>query len=131
MLEVNLLGPFRLTRALVGGMALRGAGLVVAVSSDAAVTAYPGWGGYGVSKAALDHLQRSWAEELKESGVRFLSVDPGEMDTRMHAQALPDADRSTLASPTAVAARIADLVEHAESVPSGSRLELAAQELPA
>ena len=60
--------------------------------------------------------------------VGLLSADPGEMDTQMHAQALPDADRSTLASPSAVAAPIADLVERAESVPSGSRVEFAAQE---
>src|SRR5688500_6537384 len=64
VMQVNLLGPFRLTRALAGGMALRGGGLVVHVTSDAGSTAYPGWGAYGVSKAALDHLGRIWDAEL-------------------------------------------------------------------
>src|SRR2546421_727847 len=81
----------------------RGSGLIVHVSSDAAVAAYPRWGAYGVSKAALDHLNRIWAAELQQAGVRFLSVDPGEMDTAMHAQAMPEADRSQLAQPEAVA----------------------------
>jgi NAD(P)-dependent dehydrogenase (short-subunit alcohol dehydrogenase family) len=103
VLQVNLLGPFRLTRAIVGGMAVRGAGTVLAISSDAAVEAYPAWGAYGASKAALDHLTRTWAAELGEAGVRVLSVDPGEMDTDMHAAAIPDADPASLSDPTDVA----------------------------
>jgi NAD(P)-dependent dehydrogenase (short-subunit alcohol dehydrogenase family) len=125
-LAVNVLGPFRLTKAVAGAMALRGRGLVVHVTSDASVNAYPTWGAYGVSKAALDHLARIWAVELEERGVRFLSVDPGEMDTRMHAEALPGADRSALAAPEAVARRLVALLGRAETIPSGSRVELAA-----
>jgi NAD(P)-dependent dehydrogenase (short-subunit alcohol dehydrogenase family) len=123
VLEVNLLGPFRLSKALVGSMLLRGSGLVVHVSSDAAVVPYPRWGAYGVSKAAFDQLARVWATELEGSGVRLLSIDPGEMDTDMHRQALPDADPTTLARPDAVAERIVALVRQAERVPSGSRVE--------
>jgi NAD(P)-dependent dehydrogenase (short-subunit alcohol dehydrogenase family) len=119
LLQVNVLGPFRLTKAVAGAMALRGAGLVVHISSDAAVAAYPGWGAYGASKAALDHLSRTFAAELP--GVRFISVDPGEMDTDMHAAAMPDADRSTLADPADVAARIVAMIENAEGAPTGSR----------
>jgi NAD(P)-dependent dehydrogenase (short-subunit alcohol dehydrogenase family) len=78
-----------------------------------------------VSKAALDHLGRIWATELAESGVRFLSVDPGEMDTAMHADAMPEADRGILADPAAVADRIVDIVKHAERIPSGARVEAA------
>ena len=125
VLAVNLVGPFRLTKAVAGSMALRRRGLIVHVSSDAAVNAYPGWGAYGVSKAALDHLGRSWAAELEGTGVRVLDVDPGEMNTRMHAEAIPDADPATLADPAVVAARIADLIVHAERVPSGARVEAA------
>src|SRR6266404_4972594 len=90
VLEVNLVGPFRLTKIVAGAMALRGSGLVVHVSSDAAVAAYPRWGAYGISKAALDHLGRIFAAELEGTGVRVVSVDPGEMRTRMHADAVPD-----------------------------------------
>jgi len=125
VLDVNLVGPFRLTKAVAGGMAVRGRGLVVNVTSDASISAYPTWGAYGVSKAALDHLARIWAAELAESGVRFLTVDPGEMDTVMHADAMPEADRTTLADPAAVADRIVDIVRHAEQIPSGARIEAA------
>lgn len=111
VLEVNLVGPFRLTKALAMPMVLRESGTVVNISSDAAVEAYPGWGAYGASKAALDHLTRIWATELQESGVRVLSVDPGEMDTAMHAEAMPDADRSSLARPEEVAERLVRLLE--------------------
>ncbi len=122
VLETNLLGPFRLTKAVVGSMVLRGEGLVVGISSDAAVEGYPGWGAYGVSKAALDHLLRTWAAELRDSGVCFLSVDPGEMDTAMHAEAMPEADRSSLRKPADVAVRIADVIE-GDGPRSGTRIE--------
>jgi NAD(P)-dependent dehydrogenase (short-subunit alcohol dehydrogenase family) len=125
VLDVNLIGPFRLTRAIAGGMAVRGGGLVVSVTSDASVAAYPAWGAYGVSKAALDHLGRIWAAEMAGTGVRFLTVDPGEMDTAMHAEAMPEADRSALARPADVAARIVDVMRHADQIPSGTRLEAA------
>lgn len=120
VLEVNLVGPFRLTKALVGSMALRRRGVVLFVSSDAAVSAYARWGAYGVSKAALDHLARTFAAEI--DGVRFLAVDPGEMDTKMHADAMPDADPTTLARPEDVAARLVTLIERAGDVASGARL---------
>lgn len=125
-LAVNLVGPFRLTQAVAGGMVLRGRGLVVHVTSDASVVAYPRWGAYGVSKAAFDHLARIWAAELEGTGVGFLSVDPGEMDTRMHADAVPEADRATLADPAAVAERIVALVRGSETLASGARVEAAA-----
>jgi NAD(P)-dependent dehydrogenase (short-subunit alcohol dehydrogenase family) len=131
VLETNVVGPLRLTKAVVGSMVLRRQGVVVGISSDAAVEVYPCWGAYGVSKAALDHLLRTWAVELRESGVRFLAVDPGEMDTVMHAEAMPDADRSTLRKPEEVAARVADLIESAEEIPTGSRVEAARVEATA
>jgi NAD(P)-dependent dehydrogenase (short-subunit alcohol dehydrogenase family) len=124
VLETNLVGPFRLTKATVGSMVLRGSGLVIHVSSDAATSAYPRWGAYGVSKAATDHLSRVWAAELDGTGVRFLSVDPGEMDTSMHADAIPDADRGTLASPRDVAQKLVRLIERSSDVPNGGRVEL-------
>src|SRR5262249_23443611 len=105
-LAVHVLGPLRLTKAIAGGMLLRGRGTVVSISSDAAVEAYPTWGAYGLSKAALEHMTRTFAAELTEGDVRFVVVDPGEMDTKLHAQALPDADRATLASPERIAQRI-------------------------
>jgi NAD(P)-dependent dehydrogenase (short-subunit alcohol dehydrogenase family) len=123
VLETNLVGPFRLTKAIAGSMVLRRTGTILFVSSDAATQAYPGWGAYGVSKAAADHLARSLAAELGEHGVRTFAVDPGEMDTDMHAAALPDADRSTLARPVDVARTLVEMLETPSRAPNGARLE--------
>ena len=113
-LATNLVGPFRLTRALLGTLAASardgGHPLVINISSDAAVTPYPGWGAYGASKAALLHLTRIWDAELATEGVRLVSVDPGDMDTPLHALAVPDADRTTLKRPAVAAREIADLI---------------------
>jgi len=128
VLETNLVGPFRLTKILAGAMALRGAGVVVHVSSDAAVEAYPRWGSYGVSKAAQDHLGRILAAELDGTGVRVLAIDPGEMDTAMHAAAVPDADPATLQRPADVAARIVAMITDPARAPSGARLIVPAWE---
>lgn len=122
VLETNLIGPFRLSKAIAGSMALRKTGTIVHISSDASVNAYERWGAYSVSKAALDHLARLWAAELGGRGVRVLSVDPGEMDTVMHRQALPEAEPASLARPEAVAARIVELLRD-DKVASGSRVE--------
>jgi NAD(P)-dependent dehydrogenase (short-subunit alcohol dehydrogenase family) len=104
-------------------MALRGAGVIVHVSSDAAASAYPRWGAYGISKAAQDHLSRILAAELEGTGVRVFAVDPGEMDTAMHAAAIPDADRASLQRPADVAARIVQMIEDPARAPGGARLE--------
>jgi NAD(P)-dependent dehydrogenase (short-subunit alcohol dehydrogenase family) len=125
VLEVNLVGPFRLSKAVAGSMALRRTGLVVHISSDASVEAYPRWGAYSVSKAAFDHLGRVFAVELADFGVRVLSIDPGEMRTRMHRDAVPDADESTLQSPAVVAARIVRIIAGQDRVASGTRLRAA------
>ena len=113
-LATNVLGPFRLTKALLGALAAsaregRGA-VVVNVSSDAAINAYANWGAYGASKAALRHMTRIWEEELGHLGVRFLSLDPGDMDTPLHALAVPDADPRDLLAPAVAAQVIVDAV---------------------
>jgi len=116
-LATNVLGPFRLTKALLGALtasAREGRGSVVLnISSDAAINAYPTWGAYGASKAALAHMSRIWDEELAAEGVRFLSLDPGDMDTPLHALAVPDADQETLKQPATAARELADAVASA------------------
>lgn len=113
-LATNVLGPFRLTKALLGALAAsaregRGA-VVLNVSSDAAVNAYPTWGAYSASKAALRHLTNIWDAEISDQGLRLLSIDPGDMDTPMHALAVPDADRSSLKRPEAAARALLDAI---------------------
>ncbi len=115
VLETNVVGPFRLTKILAGAMVIRGAGTVIHISSDAAVEPYPRWGAYGISKAAQDHLSRILAAELAETGVRVIAIDPGEMDTQMHADAIPDADRASLQRPEHVAAKIVAMIEADET----------------
>ena len=130
-LQTNLLGPFRLTKALLGSLAASARegrrALVLNISSDAAINAYPNWGAYGASKAALHHLSQVWDQELSLQGVRVLSLDPGDMDTPLHALALPDADRSTLKSPASAAreivATIQNLLLEAESAPQPENQE--------
>jgi len=122
VLAVNVVGPFRLSKAIVGSMLLRGHGVIVNVTSDAATEPYERWGAYGASKAALEQLGRIWAAELEGTGVRLFTVDPGEMNTRMHADAIHDADPATLADPAYVAERIVDLIGDARSAPNGARV---------
>lgn len=129
VLQTNLVGPFRLSKVIAGNMALRGRGVVVHVSSDAAVEPYPTWGAYGVSKAALDHLSRIFAAELAGTGVRVIAVDPGEMDTVMHAAAIPDADPATLADPADVARRLISIVDDPARAPGGSRISASGWEV--
>ena len=123
-LDTNLLGPFRLTKALLGGLAAsareRGAAVVLNVSSDAAINPYPSWGAYGASKAALRHLSRIWDAELAADGVRVLSMDPGDMDTPLHALAVPDDDPATLKRPEEAARELADAI--AAALPDEGRV---------
>jgi NAD(P)-dependent dehydrogenase (short-subunit alcohol dehydrogenase family) len=109
-LATNVLGPFRLTKAMLGALgesAREGlGGVVINISSDAAINPYPGWGAYGASKAALRHMSRIWDEELAAEGIRVLSIDPGDMDTPLHALAVPDADRASLKRPVDAAREI-------------------------
>lgn len=121
-LQTNVLGPFRLTKALLGALAASaregGHPLVVNLSSDAAISAYPNWGAYGASKAALHHLSGIWDAELASQGIRVISWDPGDMDTPLHAIALPDADPAALKRPEEAAreliSRITSLISTAQ-----------------
>jgi NAD(P)-dependent dehydrogenase (short-subunit alcohol dehydrogenase family) len=123
VLRANVTGPFLLTRALVGQMIARGGGAIINVSSDAGVTGYPTWGAYGVSKAALDQLTRTWAAELEGTGVRVNSVDPGSMDTTMHRAAEPDEDPSQWARPEDVVEPFIWLASDAATGINGRRFE--------
>ena len=125
-LATNVLGPFRLTKALLGALTAstregRG-GVVLNVSSDAAINAYPQWGAYGASKAALHQMSRIWADELVGEGVRMLSLDPGDMDTPLHALAVPDADPATLKRPETAAREFADAITTALAELRASRV---------
>jgi NAD(P)-dependent dehydrogenase (short-subunit alcohol dehydrogenase family) len=106
VLHVNVVAPVGLMQLSLPLLAANG-GLIVNVSSDAAQGAYPGWGGYGSSKAALDLITRTAAAELARAAgvhhpsVAIVSVDPGDMRTRMHQEAFPGEDISDRPLPEA------------------------------
>ena len=114
-LQVNVLGPFRLTKALFGALATStrqaGAATVINITSDAAVNPYPGWGAYGASKAALQHMTNIWDEEAKGVGIRLVAIDPGDMDTPLHAIADPETDPDSLKDPADSADEVLALLE--------------------
>ncbi|MFF5312102.1 SDR family NAD(P)-dependent oxidoreductase [Streptomyces massasporeus] len=98
-LEVNLVAGLGLVQEALALLRASRAGAVVAVSSDAAAEAYETWGGYGASKAALDHLVAVLAAE--EPGLRVWAVDPGDMATDLYAAAVPE-DGEARPEPAAV-----------------------------
>jgi NAD(P)-dependent dehydrogenase (short-subunit alcohol dehydrogenase family) len=97
--DTNVVAPLGLTQLLLPALRESG-GVVLNVSSDAAVEAYEGWGGYGSAKAALDHLSAVLAVE--EPALRVYAVDPGDMRTGMHQRAFPGEDISDRPLPEAV-----------------------------
>jgi NAD(P)-dependent dehydrogenase (short-subunit alcohol dehydrogenase family) len=99
VIETNAVAPLRLTQLALPALRAAG-GRVLALSSDAAVGGYPGWGGYGASKAALDQLANVLGAE--EPAIRVYAVDPGDMRTRMHAEAFPGEDISDRPEPETV-----------------------------
>jgi NAD(P)-dependent dehydrogenase (short-subunit alcohol dehydrogenase family) len=121
VLRTNLVGPFQLTRALVGQMLAQKSGSIINLSSDAGVVGYATWGAYGVSKAALDQLTRTWAAELEGTGVRANSVDPGDMDTAMKRASEPDGDASGWAKPETVTPVFVYLASDESAAVNGQR----------
>lgn len=119
---VNTLAPLALTQTLLPWLT-KAQGLVVNISSDAAVGGYPGWGGYGASKAALDLLSLTLANELRASGVAVVSVDPGDMRTQMHQEAFPGQDISDRPLPETTLPFWAWLLAQAPLAISGQRFQ--------
>jgi NAD(P)-dependent dehydrogenase (short-subunit alcohol dehydrogenase family) len=112
--QTNVLAPLALIQLLAGPLTAAG-GMVVNVSSDAATDAYPGWGGYGSAKAALDQLTAVLAAE--EPGLRWYAFDPGDMRTAMHQRAFPGEDISGRPEPEVAGAALLRLLS--QRPPSG------------
>jgi NAD(P)-dependent dehydrogenase (short-subunit alcohol dehydrogenase family) len=91
--RVNVAAPIALVKEVLPLLSESG-GLVVNLSSDAARGGYPGWGGYGLTKAALDLASLALANELSNRGIGVVAVDPGDLRTRMHQEAFPGEDIS-------------------------------------
>src|SRR3954471_9574584 len=106
--ETDVLAPLALTQALLPSLRAAG-GVVLNISSDAAVEAYPFWGGYGSAKAALDHLTAVLAVEEPE--LHVYAVDPGDMRTDMHQAAFPGEDISDRPEPERVVPALLRLLD--------------------
>jgi NAD(P)-dependent dehydrogenase (short-subunit alcohol dehydrogenase family) len=105
--DTNAGAPHALTRSLLPAL-LASDGILLSISSDAGVEHYPGWGGYGAAKAALEHLTLTFAEE---TGVTAYAVDPGDMDTQLHRDAEPGEDLSHLPKPEDVVPHLLALLD--------------------
>lgn len=120
LFDVNVVAPVRLTGALLEPLE-RAAGTVVVVTSDAATSAWEGWGAYGATKAALEHVVRTMAVE--HPSLRCHALDPGDVRTDMHQAAFPGEDISDRADPADVARALPALLR--SDLPSGTRVAAA------
>jgi NAD(P)-dependent dehydrogenase (short-subunit alcohol dehydrogenase family) len=112
--EVNVVGPLALVQVLLPALRV-GRGVIVNITSDAALGAYEGWGGYGATKAALEQLSNVLAAEEPE--VRVHWVDPGDLRTEMHQAAFPGEDISDRPLPEVAVPGLLRLIEG--RMPSG------------
>lgn len=107
--EVNVIGPLAMVQIALPLLRRSANPRIVNVSSDAAVEAYEGWGGYGVAKAALDHLGK--VLHVEDPTVRVWSIDPGDMQTQMHQDAFPGEDISDRPLPAFSARLLVGFIE--------------------
>ncbi|UGQ09637.1 SDR family oxidoreductase [Yinghuangia sp. ASG 101] len=124
--RINTVAPLALTQLLLPRLVRAPRGTVVNITSDASVEHYPGWGAYGATKAALDHITGTLAEENPD--VRFYAVDPGDMRTAMHQEAFPGEDISDRPEPGTVVPALLALLDRR---PPGGRHRAAAFAPPA
>jgi NAD(P)-dependent dehydrogenase (short-subunit alcohol dehydrogenase family) len=108
LFEVNVAAPLALVQEALPALRSAG-GVIVNITSDAGVEGYPGWGGYGATKAALDQVSRVLAAE--EPDVAVYAIDPGDLRTRMHQDAFPGEDISDRPLPEASIPGLRGLVE--------------------
>lgn len=122
VIRVNAVSPFLMARRVLPGMLQRNEGSIINVTSEAGHFGYGGWGAYGISKFAVEGLTETWADELSETNIRINMVDPGEMDTEMHALAVPDCDYP-LAKPQDIVDVFLYLASKASIEVNGQRLD--------
>ncbi len=124
-LEANLTGPFLATREVLrSSMLKRERGVVINVSSGQGRRGTAGWGPYAASKFGLEGMTQVWADETRETKIRFYTLSPGPTATAMRAAAAPDEDPTTIKSPALVAGSFVALALDECAFPSGAILRL-------
>ena len=114
ILAVNLTSAYRLIRSLEPLLRASDAGRAVFISCEQARTSEPFWGAYAATKAGLEAMVRSWADEVDNSAIRALIIDPGALRTALRHQAFPGEDKARLSDPADIAPMIIDLLAAAK-----------------
>jgi NAD(P)-dependent dehydrogenase (short-subunit alcohol dehydrogenase family) len=114
VVAVNLTAPYRLIRSMEPLLRASEAGRAIFLTTGRVARPKAFWGPYGVTKAGLEHLVRTWADELEQTKVRAVLLDPGVMRTKMRAEAMPGEDPMTLPEPSEIGPLIVELAQAAD-----------------
>lgn len=120
VMSVNLTASYRLIRSMEPLLRVSEAPRAIFLTSGRAVRPKAFWGPYGVSKAGLEHLVRTWADELEQTNIRAVLLDPSVMRTRMRAEAMPGEDPATLPDPSEIGPLILELAQADLGLPAAS-----------
>ena len=120
VIRVNLTASYRLIRSVEPLLRASDRPRAIFLTSGRAARPKAFWGPYGVSKAALEHLVRTWADELEQTAIRAVLLDPGVMRTRLRAEAMPGEDPNTLPDPSEIGPLILELAQADLGLPAAS-----------
>ena len=120
VVAVNLTSAYRLIRSMEPLLRQSEAGRAIFLSSGAAVRPRAFWGAYAATKAGLEALVRSWADEVEHTAIRAALLNPGPMRTRMRAEAFPGEDPDTLPDPSEIGPLIIELVQAQLGLPAAT-----------
>ncbi len=120
VMATNLTASWRLIRSMEPLLRASETPRAIFVTSSRAVHPKAFWGPYGVSKAGLEHLVRTWADELEQTKVQAVILDPGAMRTKMRAEAMPGEDPSTLPDPSEIGPLVVELAQADLGLPTAS-----------
>lgn len=109
VVAVNLTAPYRLIRSLEPLLRTAPSARAIFLTSGRAARPKAFWGPYGTTKAGLEHMVRTWADELEQTNVRAVLLDPGVMRTKMRAEAMPGEDPLTLPEPAEIGPLVVEL----------------------
>lgn len=121
VMTVNATASWRLIRSMEPLLKASDGGRAVFVTSSRAAEPRAFWGPYSASKAAMEAIVRAWADELENSRIRAIIIDPGAMRTRMRAEAYPGEDAATLPDPSEIGPMIVELVVGDPGLPTAVR----------
>ena len=120
VVAANLTAPYRLIRTTEPLLRASGAGRAIFLTTSRATRPRAFWGPYGASKAAMENLVRTWADELEQTTVRAVLLDPGPMRTKMRAEAMPGEDPLSLPDPSEIGPMIVELAQADLGLPNAT-----------